>query len=303
MNSTTMTLHLGRLLFGIGIVLAIALSAPVPKWEFTKESLAPIAEKAKQAKLAVVVEKVDAESDKLAGEWKTRLSQVLLLQGVHVTERKKSDPAYAPLALKTTLGESSNTVALYAEGALEPIATATLLRDPKWPRTTTLWAMFAFVAAVGAGLWRYGVKLQAKQGLESASDEENPFALLARLLPPARTLGAELEALSEGEVTKRVDELLDTFVLPLAVVRQKVIDRLGMKDGSEILVVLAYGERMLNRVWSAASDGHLPEAHNCYPDALDALEEANRLAKAALGSTYTGTGGPSGAPVAASDGE
>lgn len=304
MTASSKTLHVGRLLFALGVVLGVALAAPVPKWEATKDALAPVVVKAQGAKLPVVVEKAKGADDKLAAEWHTRLKQVLELAGVDVIEPEQIDPAVGVLALKATLEEESGKAMLYAEGAVAPIATVDLLLDPKWPKTTTTWALFAFVGAVGAALWRYGVKQEAKAGLENVSDEENPFALLARLLPPARKLGDDLPLLNEDEVTKRIDELLDNYVLPLAVVRQKVIDRLGMKSGSEILVVLAYGERMLNRVWSAASDGHLPEAQACYPDALGALEEGNRLAKAALSSTYsggTGTGGPSGAPVAAKD--
>ena len=42
-------------------------------------------------------------------------------------------------------------------------------------------------------------------------------------------------------------------------------------------MTVAYGERMLNRTWSAAADEHLPEARAVLPDAVDALEEAARL--------------------------
>jgi hypothetical protein len=76
-------------------------------------------------------------------------------------------------------------------------------------------------------------------------------------------------------------------------VRRKIIDRLGMSKGSEILVVVAYGERMLNRVWSAASDGHLPEARSSYPEARAAFHQAQDLATAALETVKTSTGGDS----------
>ncbi len=308
MTSTPMVTHLGRALFALGVVLAIALAAPVPKWESARAALAPLVSKAKDAKLPVVVEDVSADDEKQAAEWHERLSQVLELGGVEVIKREEIDPAVGVLALKATLRSESSKAMLYAEGAAGPIASAELALDPKWPWTTTMWALFAFVTAAGVALWRHGVRSAAKAGLENVSDEENPFALLARLLPPARALGEQLGQLDEREIPRRATELLDDYVLPFAVVRQKVIDRLGMKVGSEILVVLAYGERMLNRVVSAAADGHLPEAQASYPSALAALEEANRLAKAALaqgdsaGST-NGTGAPSGSPVAANVGD
>jgi hypothetical protein len=51
----------------------------------------------------------------------------------------------------------------------------------------------------------------------------------------------------------------------------------GMAKGAEILVTVAHGERILNRVWSAASDDHLPEAVKCYDEAFSALQEAKEL--------------------------
>lgn len=305
MNGSSVALHLGRAFFAVGVVVAIALAAPAPKWDATRAALQPIVAKAAEAKLPVVVEPVTAGDEKLASEWRLRLSQVLASEGVKVIERKDIDPAVGVLAFKATLREESNKAALYAEGAAGSVVSVDLPVDAKWPGTTPLWALFAFVAAVGVALWRYGVKQQAKTGLDHVADDENPFTLLSRLAPAARELGEQIGSLEVREVPERVEALLTTYVLPLALVRQKIIDRLGMKAGSEILVVVAYGERMLNRVVSAASDGHLPEALASYPDALAALEEADRLATAALGAMRDappGTGGPSGAPVAAKDG-
>lgn len=304
-TGSTVALHLGRAFFAIGVVVSIALAAPAPKWEATRDALAPVVAKARETKLPIVVEPVTAASEKVAAEWQTRLSQVLASEGVKVIEREDIDPAVGVLALKATLREESNKAALYAEGARGSIASVDLPVQARWPGTTTLWALFAFVAAVGVALWRYGVKQQAKTGLDQVADDENPFALLARLLPAARELGDQLGSVDVRDVPERVEELLATYVLPLGLVRQKVIDRLGMRAGSEILVVFSYGERMLNRVVSAAADGHRAEALASYPDALAALEEAKRLAKVALETTYTapgGTGAPSGAPVAAKDG-
>ena len=47
-----------------------------------------------------------------------------------------------------------------------------------------------------------------------------------------------------------------------------------MDEGAQILVTMAYGERMLNRAWSASADGHIQEARGCIPEALAAFEEA-----------------------------
>ena len=75
----------------------------------------------------------------------------------------------------------------------------------------------------------------------------------------------------------RVDALLDDYVLPMGESRQQFIDRYGMEKGAELLVTLAFGERMLNRVWSAAADGHLPEAVSSLEESAEAFEEAVSL--------------------------
>jgi hypothetical protein len=157
---------------------------------------------------------------------------------------------------------------------VEPVGT--------WPPTTWLWLVNAVIAAIGVTLWRMGVKQAAKADAQSSEGADNPFTLLSELVAPAKKLGDDMGTLDQDAVMSRVDELLDTYVLPFAQVRHKVIDRLGMARGSEILVTIAYGERMLNRTWSAASDEHLPEAQASAPEAIGAFIEAQRLAETAI---------------------
>ena len=90
-----------------------------------------------------------------------------------------------------------------------------------------------------------------------------------------------IETLDPEALTERVDSLLNEFVLPFAQVRQVLVDRLGMEKGAETLVIVAFGERLLNRVWTAAADGHLPEARACFPEAYDAFVEARTTVREA----------------------
>ena len=100
-------------------------------------------------------------------------------------------------------------------------------------------------------------------------------------MPEAQKLAAEIGELDATTICDRVEAFLVEWLLPLAEVRQRFIDRLGMAKGAEILVSLAYAERLFNRVWSAAGDGHLPEARRVMPEAVEGLEEAAKLAAAA----------------------
>jgi len=172
---------------------------------------------------------------------------------------------------------------VFALGTIVGI-TAAAKPPPKvggWPDTLHVFVVAVIVAITGLVVWRRGRAAEAEQPRTGTAPEAGPFELIDAASESAATLGGEIGGLGAGEITRRVDALLEGYVLPIADGRQRIIDRLGMARGAEILVTMAYAERMLNRVWSAAGDGHLGEARRVYPDALAALEEAGRQAKAA----------------------
>ena len=151
-----------------------------------------------------------------------------------------------------------------------------------WPDTWPFFVAAALVCAAGLVIWRKGVSASAAAD-ESGGEEQDPVTLIANLQAPMDQLGEEVDGLDAEAITERVDTLLSDYVLPFAMVRQKVVDKMGMEKGAEVLVVIAYGERILNRVWTAAADGHLPEARACYPEAAEALREAHQMLSPAEG--------------------
>lgn len=179
--------------------------------------------------------------------------------------------------------------------------TVTAKVNKPFPSTSLYFWIAMAAAAVGCILWRVGKTKEARANAaamaQSDSMDGNPFALLRTMIAPTRALAAEIDELTESQIMLRVDELLSTYVLPFGDVRTKVTETLGMSTGAEILVVVAYGERMLNRAWTAASDGHAHESRKVFPDVVAAFEKAQALAEENAG---TSTGGPSGAPNAAS---
>ena len=97
------------------------------------------------------------------------------------------------------------------------------------------------------------------------------------MVEPIAALQADSGKLSHVEMTSRIDDITEKYILPFAEVRHGLIDRFGTAAGAEILVTMAYAERMLNRAWSAAADEHMEESRNSLPEALAGIEEANRL--------------------------
>jgi hypothetical protein len=303
-----MPIKVGSALFAIGIIIGIAFSAPVPKWEVATGATTELLADVTQQGSVVLVQPFTGENTARAAEWTTRMTQTIASTGATA---KKAGPDVVGDAGQThvltgQLDKAGETLSMrLTNRAGKPVGATAVLTQTDWPTTLPPWAVGSLLAAIGIALWRRGVRLAAEADAGAEEDSDNPFVLLAQLIEPAHKLKGEISGLDENGVCERVDELLEGYVLPFAQVRQKVLDRLGMKTGSEILVVLAYGERMLNRVWSAASDGHLPEANACYPDAVAALDEAQRLSVAAVGAMSgrdgASTGGGSGAPVAAPD--
>ena len=176
----------------------------------------------------------------------------------------------------------------FALGTMIAISGGAKMPKPEetFPDTFPIFIGGAILAAVGVVLWRYALRMERQAETANSHDHDapgSPFSYLADVVAPAQALCSELEQLDRHSLLTRVDELLENYILPFAEVRQGVIDRLGMTKGAEILVTVAFGERMLNRTWSAASDEHMPEARACLPDAVEAFEEAHRLVQKNLG--------------------
>jgi len=146
----------------------------------------------------------------------------------------------------------------------------------EWPDTWPVFVVGALVCIVGLVVWHRATAAESKKAI-TQGDQKDPVALVDALQDPLNALGEEVGELDADNIMTRVDALLNGFVLPFAEVRHQVIDRFGMEHGAEILVVMAYGERILNRTWSAAADGHLPEARSCYAEAAEALRESHTL--------------------------
>lgn len=172
---------------------------------------------------------------------------------------------------------------LFGLGIIIAIAGATKLplENTKWPDTWPIFVVGALLSAVGITLWRIAEsKLNAQVG-KDGGDSSDPLKLLQDALPAAQSIESDLDGLSTEALCERVDSVLVTFILPAAEARQDVIKKLGMERGAEILVTAAFAERMLNRVWSAAADGHKPEAAASLIEAVGAMKETAALAAAA----------------------
>ena len=106
--------------------------------------------------------------------------------------------------------------------------------------------------------------------------------LLQRLLTEMRCLGEYINSSDGVQITTRVNTLLDKYLLPFVANQQKYLLELDQYKGLNVLVAIAQSERLLNRMWSAASDGNINEAVKTYPKALTAIKKAHNLCQEML---------------------
>jgi hypothetical protein len=160
----------------------------------------------------------------------------------------------------------------------------------RFPDTLGAFAGGAVVCVIGLTLW-WKVVLAERQAARTAAGGDasaanaNPVTILQQLQQSLSSILNDLDSLTEPDLQLRVDSAIDNHVTPLAESRHRIIDRFGMSHGAEILVATAYGERMLNRVWSAAADGYLDEARSSFREASIAFDEAAVMMSSADAST------------------
>jgi len=149
----------------------------------------------------------------------------------------------------------------------------------RFPDTLGAFAGGAVVCVIGLTLW-WKVVLEERKAARTAADgdesaaDTNPVTIIQQLQQSLNSILDDLDSLAESDLQLRIDMTIDNHVTPLAESRHRIIDRFGMSHGAEILVATAYGERMLNRVWSAAADGYLEEARSSFREASSAFDEA-----------------------------
>jgi hypothetical protein len=150
----------------------------------------------------------------------------------------------------------------------------------RFPDTLPEFSIAFIATVVGLVIWWKDVFAQRRANQDNDSDESNPLKLLAGLIPQLRDLAGKIDELDSDAIIAHVEQILEHTVLPFAEARQKLFDRLGMRAGADLLVTAAYGERMLNRSWSAAADGHLIEARSSFREAMQAFDEAAAMVPA-----------------------
>jgi hypothetical protein len=142
----------------------------------------------------------------------------------------------------------------------------------RFPSTTPVALGALAFAAIGMSAWRWADrKAPIVSGRERTAGPD-PLMLARDIRQPVRQLAADAPSLDGAGLIERVDQIIDQYVLPFVNARNAIVQRLGIRQGSELVIDFALGERMLNRTWTAAADGHLVEARAAIRHAAAAFD-------------------------------
>jgi len=135
--------------------------------------------------------------------------------------------------------------------------------------------------AVGAFMAKQAAKAEqtakaasiADSGITVQSQIEGLRDLVAKLDDEKATLASEV-------LCQRIDDLLTNEYFDLTSKNDEIARDWGFSNYAKVWDGVATAERLLSRVWSIATDGHLEEALESLPEARRSLERAAEQAAA-----------------------
>lgn len=101
-------------------------------------------------------------------------------------------------------------------------------------------------------------------------------AALQRTSSSVRAVYERAAGLPIHDLAKEIDGVISRDLMPVMSAQSELIARQGFAKYAAHTGPWAAGERMLYRAWSAATDGHRPEAVSSLREAITHFEEASR---------------------------
>ncbi len=125
------------------------------------------------------------------------------------------------------------------------------------------------------GIWG---RLLGRKAVGEVGDHDENREKLRRQLEAIRDIVVDLDEkkaeLTSDELTERIDQLLKNEYFDLTSRHEELMKLLGFSEYARIWEKVATAERLLARVWSIATDGHLEEALEDLPNARRQLDRA-----------------------------
>jgi len=145
------------------------------------------------------------------------------------------------------------------------------------PQTVNWNLMVPALAAGAVGLWLH------RRAEHGASRAEHMLtgnigtlsSSLDNILANLEALHARKSELPTYEARFEIDKLFREDLANFAEARESMIHVFGMQNYADVMSNFAAGERYINRVWSASTDGYVDEVNMYIDRALEQFREAH----------------------------
>lgn len=148
--------------------------------------------------------------------------------------------------------------------------------DPVTVKWTWMGTVLA-AGAVGLFMYRKAHHNEARSGHRLSGNMKTLETSLANVVSNLEAMVARKDELPVYEARFEIDRLFREDLDRFAEARESMIHVFGMQNYAEVMSAFAAGERYINRVWSASTDGYRDEVLTYLVRARDQFIEAKSL--------------------------
>ena len=127
---------------------------------------------------------------------------------------------------------------------------------------TALYLAALAIGIAGVTVARLAVRAEARDETRLQTNIATIETSLAAIVDDAERLDAEKESINVYDLRHVIDRTFPQHLAAFVEARESIAHSYGLKAYAEVMNRFATGERYLNRVWSASTDGYQPEAHD-----------------------------------------
>lgn len=129
------------------------------------------------------------------------------------------------------------------------------------------------LGVLGVVVVRRAAHREATDEVRLTANIETLERALDRIVASAEWLNAEKNTIDVYDLRHRIDERFLDDLVGFVDARESIAHSYGLQAYAEVMNRFAAGERYLNRVWSASTDGYIEEAHRYIERATRQFED------------------------------